>query len=430
MSRSARRAPHIAQRLPFFYGWVVVAIAFVSIGIAVNLRTSFSILFPPILSEFGWGRGVTAGAFSLGFFSTAVSTPLIGMIMDRFGPRVVLPMGAAMVGAGFLLVREIETPVGFYLTMGLLVVGGSIPMTYIGHSMFLPNWFVRKRGLAVGIAFSGVGVFALLFPRLQDAIEAIGWRDACLILAGLSLVVVIPLNALFQRQRPADLGLEPDGDAAAPPGPQSADGKPVVPAQDWTVAAALRTKRIWWVSLGYFMAMIAWYSIVVHQTQYLLDVGFDPRVAAWALGYVAVFGVVGQIGMGALSDRFSREVGWGLSLLGFVICYALLLMLEGNPNPVLMWGMVISQGVLGYGLSSLYGAITADLFPGPRFATIFGLTATIGNLGAAFGPWATGLVFDYTGSYALAFQTTIGLCAVSMFAIWMAAPRNPRPVGQ
>ncbi len=194
-ARSSRPPPKPSRqlaRLPFFYGWVVVAVAFVTMGIGVNARTAFSLLFPPILDEFGWDRATIAGAFSIGFFASAFYTPFIGMAMDRFGPRLVIPFGVLLVAAGLVLATGATRPWQFDLSLGVLVVGGSVFVSYIGHSLFLPHWFVRRRGLATGIAFSGVGVGSiLLFPWLQSLIGTAGWRSACFALAGLLLAVLL-----------------------------------------------------------------------------------------------------------------------------------------------------------------------------------------------------------------------------------------------
>lgn len=154
--------PQSHCRWPFFYGWVIVGVAFVTMGIGVNTRTAFSLLFPPILAEFGWDRGVTAGAFSVGFMTSTLYAPFIGMFMDRAGPRVVLPLGVGLVSIGMALAPLVSQPWHLYLTLGVLVVGGSVFISYIGHSLFLPHWFVRQRGLAIGVAFSGVGIGSIL----------------------------------------------------------------------------------------------------------------------------------------------------------------------------------------------------------------------------------------------------------------------------
>ncbi len=186
------------SRLPFFYGWVVVGVAFITLAIGVNTRTAFSLLFLPILAEFGWERGTTAAAFSIGFAASALFSPFIGVFMDRLGPHVVLPIGVVMVSAGMALATLVTQPWHLYLTLGVLVVGGSVFMSYIGHSIFLPNWFVRQRGLAIGIAFSGVGIGSIvLFPWLQHFISGAGWRQACWAMAALLLATLLLPNLLW-----------------------------------------------------------------------------------------------------------------------------------------------------------------------------------------------------------------------------------------
>ena len=434
-SSAASPAGSVLTRLPFFYGWVVVAVAFVTLGVSVSVRTSFSLLFPPILDEFGWSRGTTAAAFSVGFFSSALLSPFLGTAMDRLGPRVVMPLGALIVAAGLVLATLATTPWHFYLTLGLLVVGFGIAISFIGHGAILPNWFARRRGLAVGIAFSGVGVGAvLMFPWLQAIIDGEGWRRACWAMALLLLALVVPLNLLLQRRRPADLGLRPDGDGGGNPEDRANDAAEdgVVDRAwaetDWTLARALAQPRFWWLLLGLGSGLYAWYAVQVHQTRYLLDVGFPAEQAALALGLVGLLGIGGQIGLGHLSDRIGREWAWTLACLGFGLCYLLLLVLRAYPTDALLYLMVACQGLLGYGTAPLYATISAELFQGRNFGAVFGVISTGGTLGAAAGPWVSGLLFDTQGDYILAFSLAAGLCVVSSLAVWRAAPRKVRLV--
>src|ERR1700723_4307196 len=167
------------MRLPFFYGWIIIAVAFVTMAIGVNARTAFLLLFPPILGEFGWDRGVTAGAFSFGFVVSAASSPLIGRLMDRLGPRSVMELGVALMAAGLLLAPPTTQPWHLYLTIGVLVGAGSICLGYSGQSLYLPNWFNRRRGLAIGLAFAGVGIGSItLLPLGQHMIEQNGRGNA------------------------------------------------------------------------------------------------------------------------------------------------------------------------------------------------------------------------------------------------------------
>jgi MFS family permease len=417
-------------RLPFFYGWVIVAVAFVTMAVGVNARTAFSLLFPPILAEFGWERGLTAGAFSFGFLVTAVLSPSLGRLMDRRGPRVVVEMGVGLVAAGLLLAPLVSRPWHLYATLGVLVGGGSVCLSYTGQALYLPNWFVRRRGLAISLAYSGAGVGSIiLLPWLQGFIGRSGWRVACLALATIVVVVLAPLNLLLRR-RPEDLGLEPDGGRAGGAGARAVSN--VVDrawvAVEWTLGRAMRTARFWWIAIGYFTGLFCWYAVQVHQTKYLVEIGFSPTDAAWALGLVSLTGIPGQIALGHLSDRIGREWIWTVGSLGFVVCYLALLALPHRPTPGLLALMVLSQGMLGYGLTSVIGAIPAEIFEGRHYGSIFGTLMLASILGGAAGPWVTGALYDVTGTYTLAWCVAIASSALSALAIWLAAPRHIRAV--
>jgi MFS family permease len=422
----------LSRRLPFFYGWIVVAVAFVTMGLGVNARTAFSLLFPAILGEFGWPRGVTAGAFSFGFLISAMLSPVLGRLMDRRGPRVVMELGVFVMAGGLMLATLASEPWHIYATLGVMVGAGSVCLGFTGQALLLPAWFVRRRGLAMSIAFSGVGVASMIMmPILQTVIEHSGWRMACWGMGLLVLVVLAPLNLLI-RGRPSDIGLAADGSTSGCSPAVGSRGSNVIDANwvavDWTLRRALGTVRFWWLAAGYFCALFAWYAVQVHQTKYLVDIGFSPRDAAWALGAVSLAGVPGQIALGHLSDRVGREVVWAIGNVGFAATYGALLLLAGNPSPVLLYVMIVAQGLLGYGLTSVLGAIPAEIFEGRHYGTIFGTLMLSAIAGGAAGPWLTGLLYDQTGTYSGAFWIAIGCCVVSTVAIWRAAPRQIRAV--
>jgi MFS family permease len=419
------------MRLPFFYGWIIIAVTFVTMAIGVNARTAFSLFFAPIIDEFGWERGVTAGAFSFGFLVSGAVSPLIGGMMDRFGPRAVMELGVALMAAGLLLAPLTTQPWHLYLTIGVLVGAGSICLGYSGQSLFLPNWFNRRRGLAIGLAFAGVGLGSMtLLPWVQHMIEHAGWRTACTAMGVVVLVVLAPINLLL-RKRPEDIGLQPDGDAA----PSASSAKPISnvvdpvwAGTDWTLRRALRTARFWWVATGYFGGLYIWYAVQVHQTKYLLDIGFSSGAAVWALGVVSLLGIPGQILLGHLSDRVGREWIWSASCLGFAICFAALIALKFYPTSLLVWVMVLAQGALGYGLTSIMGAVVVEIFQGKHYGSIFGTVMLAALAGGAAGPWVTGFLHDLSGSYTLAFIIGIAVSGFSAFAIWMASPGKIRAV--
>ena len=426
------RGLHVQRRLPFFYGWVVVGVAFVTMGVGVNARTAFSLLYPPILNEFGWDRGLTAGAFAVGFMISAVGAPFLGVLMDKKGPRWMLSLGVVLVGGGMALAALIAQPWHLYLTLGFLVSGGSVALAYTGHALFLPNWFVRRRALAAGIAFSGVGVGSIvMFPWLQSLIAGRGWRYAC-VAVSVTVFALFPL-VLLQHRRPEDIGLVPDGDTVA----HAADAARAHPANvvdrewaavDWTPALAIRTARYWWLAGAFFAGLWAWYAVQVHQTRYLIDIGFDAATAALALGLVPFMGIAGQIALGHFSDRMGRETGWTVGIGGFALCYLFLLAMRDYPTPAMLYAMVLAQGLLGYGIAAVFSAVPAEIFQGKRYATIFGTLNVAAVAGGGFAPWVTGVLYDRTGSYTLAWWLSIAFCVMSIVCIWMAAPRKVRVV--
>jgi len=343
----------------------------------------------------------------------------------------VMELGVALMAAGLLAAPLVTEPWHLYLTLGVLVGGGSVCLGYSGQSLFLPNWFVRRRGLAIGIAFAGVGVGSIaLLPLVQSVIEGFGWRTACAALGILLLVVLAPINLLLHR-RPEDVGLEPDGDARG----LSASARQISnvvdeawAAIDWTLWRAMCTARFWWIALAYFAGLYAWYAVQVHQTKYLIEIGFSPSIAAWALGLVSLVGIPGQILLGHVSDRIGREWVWTVSCLGFASCFVALILLENHPTLPLLYAMIISQGGLGYGLTSIFGAIVAEIYAGKHYGSIFGTLMLAAIIGGALGPWATGALYDMQGTYAFAFWLCVGLISLSVLALWRAAPRKVRAV--
>src|ERR1700693_1060646 len=324
-------------------------------------------------------------------------------------------MGGVLMGAGLLLAAFVQEPWQLYLTLGALVGGGVNCLAYTGQSLYLTNWFVRRRGLALSIAFSGVGIGAVvILPWLQALVASAGCRAAVWSLGTRVLAVLAPLSLPLKR-RPEDLGLEPDGMAADR---VAADRNANIvdhawAAIDWTLNRALRTARFWWMALAYFGGLFSWYAVQVHQTKYLIEIGFGAKEAAWAVGLVSLVAVPGQIGLGHLSDRIGREWVWTIGNLGFVLCCLALIVLRQYPTALLLYLMVVAQGTLGYGLTSVMGAIPAEIFEGRHYGSIFGTVMLSAILGGAAGPWVAGALHDMIGSYLLAFWIAAGFSAMS-----------------
>jgi MFS family permease len=168
--------------------------------------------------------------------------------------------------------------------------------------------------------------------------------------------------------------------------------------------------------------------VQVHQTKFLLDIGFSSDVGVWALGVVSLLGIPGQIWLGHLSDRIGREWVWAIACFGFAICFAALVALKFWPSLSLVCLMVFTQGALGYGLTSVMGPVVLEIFQGRHYGSIFGTIMLAALAGGAAGPWATGLLHDVTGSYTIAFAAGIAISLLSAIAIWQASPGKVRAV--
>ena len=423
------------KRHLFYYGWVVIAVGFVTMAVAVSMRTSFTVFYPSFLEEFGWKRGVTAIAFSINMIALSLSAPVLGTLMDRYGPRMIMPIGAIILALGMGLSSRITELWQFYLLQGVMVGVGASSMSISGHSYFLPNWFVRKRGVALGIAFSGIGVGqALIVPWAQKLILGIGWREAFMTLGILTAAILIPLNAILQRHKPQNMGLLPDGDrnptrsaAANPQHSNVADEEWV--SVDWTLGKAMKTSRFWLVLAAFSLIHVGWYVILVHQVAHIIDTGYTKMLAALVVGWSGITIVAGGIILGHLSDRFGREQIWTVGCAGFLLGAAAFMALK---YPGGAWLLYLSLWVfMGFMIGSLgpsSASISADIFQGVHFGSIQGGIMMGSGAGAALGAWLGGYINDTTGSYDLAFILVMVTAALASLCIWLAAPRKVRMV--
>ena len=389
------------MRLPFFYGWIIVAVTFVTMAIGVNARTSFSLFFPPIIDEFGWERGVTAGAFSFGFLVSGVVSPLIGRMMDRLGPRAVMELGVALMAGGLLLAPLTTQPWHLYRDdrrhgrrrqhLSRLLRSIAVPAQLVqSPARACDGACLRRRRHRLGDA-AALGAAHDRADRLANRLHGDGRSGAGRARADQ------PVAAQAARGYRARAGRRRGARGIGKPVSNIVD--PDWAAIDWTLQRALRTARFWWLAAGYFGGLYIWYAVQVHQTKYLLDIGFSPSVAVWALGAVSLLGIPGQILLGHVSDRVGREWIWTASCLGFAICFAALIALARFPTLPLVYLMVLAQGALGYGLTSIMGAVVLEIFQGKHFGSIFGTVMLAALAGGAAGPWVTGILHDLSGSY-------------------------------
>jgi MFS family permease len=421
------KEPTFTPRKPrFFYGWVVVSISFLTLAVGGSTNGSFSIFYLAILKEFDWTRADTAVAFSLSMLVFSACGPLVGWLFDRFGTRRIMPFGVIVLTIGVLSSSFISSLWHLYICYGILMAAGVTHIGFIPNVIIISNWFFRHRALALGVAQSGRGVGTLiLIPLIQYAIQTVGWRNAYLLLGGLVFIVLFPLLTIFQRSSPREKGLTQLGDPDALPkgaGMQKRYGGPSLPE-------AIHSYRFWTVGLISIIRGAGFSGLFVHAFVYMDDMGYPTILAATILGLAAIFRSGGGIVGGFFSDRFGRESTFTVfSVLTFA--GTLVLIFSSAELPILIYAFAILYGLGSGGESTIYSSLQADIFQGKNFGLIFGVLQTATGIGAAFGPWLTGLIYDTLGTYLPAFQGMLTIHVISVIGIWIVAPRKVRFIGR
>ena len=414
-----------SRALQRYYPWVVIGIAFLTVGVAFGARNAFAVFLVAVVEEFRWSRGAASGALMLGSVLWTLSAPVIGTLLDRVGPRIVLPGGALIMAAGFAVSGFAHSIIAFYAGMGVLMGIGFAALPMTSQATFLSNWFIRKRGMAIGAAASGIGLGILLVvPWTQWLIAVYGWRAAYFALAALLALIIAPLNYFFQRQRPEEMNLKPDFGAPAPE--KSATRARAANTSGPSLEEALRTWRFWAFALGVFAGAIPLHMVLIHQVAAVSDAGFSKELAAFGLGMIGLFTAPAMIGMGLLADRIGRQRSYALGSASLMIGIFLLMMIDGAGRSGLLY---LFPPFIAVGFSSrqsLYPTIAADLFHGRSFGAIIGAISLFIGAGAGIGPWLGGAIHDWTGSYRAAFWVAQATALASVVFIWLAGSRDKR----
>lgn len=423
---ATRKAPR------FYYGWVIVALSCFTMFTAVGTRWSFGVFYVAILSAFDWSRAETAGAFSVGMIIHGLFAPVTGYLIDRFGPRWLFPLGALFLAVGLAVASRIQAVWQFYVCFGLVIGVGINTLSFSPNMSRIPLWFIVKRGLAAGIVLSGVGIGSLIMvPLVELAIVHLGWRNALLVLAAFILCLLVPLNALFQRRSPEDVGQHPDGESprflksgrsdSRGSGSPSPSEKTLI---QWTLKMAFKTRPFWWLNVMAFCQGFLFNMLLVHQVVYIVDAGYNSVFAASLAGMVGLFSSVGGVLSGNLSDRMGRELAYTFGSL-FAFCGILMLILaKGAASTWMLYGFVLLYGLGQGALLPLTASTTGDLFPGGSLGKIFSMQSIWFGIGSATGPYLGGVLYDLRGSYFIPFVMLLGAIVLGAGAIWFAAPRR------
>lgn len=401
--RPARRSSPVA-------GWTVVAGAFLGYAIAQGLMHSYAVFLVAYLAEFRWGRAETSVAYSISQLVIGISSPFIGTLVDRLGTRVLVATGAILLMGGLAAGAAVSALWQVVVLYGLVMTLGSNCLGLVVSVPLLSRWFVERRGLAISIVQSANGFGrAASAPVVQLLITAAGWRRSYLVLAGLMAVAIVPIVRAFPTREPP-----------APIGSPAARSHAVDPsAPVWTLTAAMRTPHFWLLFAVYLLTGLGSFFVSLHQLAWAIDVGFDPLYAAGVLGTGSLLAVVGTIGTGTISDYIGREVSAILAYLISIVGVVCALFVRSPDQHALLWLHACFFGLTWGARGPQITAKTADLFQGPHLGAILGVISIGTGLGAGVGAWASGLIFDLSGSYRLAFQLSIASYAVGCVAFWM-----------
>jgi OFA family oxalate/formate antiporter-like MFS transporter len=415
------------QASRMYYGWIIVFIGLISMAFWFGIRTSFSVFYVALLDVFPWTRGESAGVQSMALITYTFLAPLVGGLIDRFGPRRVIVPGVVIFALGLALCAKIETLLQFYLLYGIFMGAGVTCIGIVSYSAILAHWFEKKRGLASGIAVSGMGLGTFAFvPFSQYLIALWGWRMTFVVLGALSLVVLLPLNALFLRHKPQDLGLNPDGLKHEESQIRQSSGA-AVPAglkEDRGLKEIATTGSFWALMAFPFLAVIGVYVVLVHNVKFMVDQGVPPMTAALIFSLAGVISSFFRIFWGWLSDRIGREITYTLGMLSICLGVLSLVAMGMAGSKGLVYAFSVFFGI-GWGVTApMFMAAAADLFKGRVFGLVYGILEGCIGIGAAFGAWVAGFIFDSAQSYQWAFNVALFVFALSGFIMWLAAPRK------
>jgi MFS family permease len=394
------------------WGWIVVGAVWIVLAIASGLYFSFPVFFVALVEEFGWSRGATAAAFSISSVVQGVLSPVIGILVDRFGPRRVMLGGVWVLGVACVLSSLVGSLWSLYLVVGVLAAAGVCAVSWIPTGALIARWFAERRSSMMGLAFSGMGAGVLAIgPLAQWLIVGHGWRIAYLALGVGTLVVLVPLIWLGIREAPALAPARVAGSATA-----LDDGRV-------EVSDALRSGPFWALFFAYMCTPLAVFSVVTHQVAFAVDHGFPRLFVAGIFGLTGLLSVVGRIVFGFAADRIGRAPSATISYACTAVGTLSLLGLEVWPHAAALYGYALFFG-LGFGARGpIITAIAAQLFPGRRFGVIYGLLSVGNGIGGGLAPWFGGFVHDVTGSYRVAFLIAIGFCVTGAACFWLARPR-------
>ena len=379
-----------------FYGWyIVIAGTFaMSISSGINYH-GFGNLFLPLSKEFGWSRTRISSVFSLARLENGILGPIDGYLIDRFGPRAVILVGVPIMGIGYILLSQINGFLSFSIVYILGVTIGSGTL-HVPIQTAVANWFNKKRGLAFGIMWSGVGIGGMIVPLYGWGIELFGWRETSVYIGIIVILIGIPCG-LIMRHNPYKYGQYPDGLKVSED--QVSKGK-LTDSVDFTPKEALSSSSFWLLTFATGLRILLTSGVSLHLVPYFVDLGIDPVTAAVFAGSVGVISIPGRFGLSAVGDHFNKRYILMFSM--FLLSISVLILSYVNSLNGAIIALILYSFAQG-GSAVVPNAIMADYFGTKHYGTIMGFRSIVVTFGVILGPIISGATFDNYGSYQLAF---------------------------
>jgi len=393
-----------------FYGWFIVGASFIVL-FAINgaIINTFGVFLKPVSEGMGWSRTTFSFILAVGAVGMAIGSPFAGKLVDSFGARKTMTAGGVLCGLGLALAGGATTKIHFYILFTIVGVGLALT-TMIPASIIIANWFERKRGMAMGMAFMGTSFGGTVMnPVNTYLVQTYGWRRSYLILGIGVAVITIPLIILIMRTRPSEMNMLPDGDEPSKEAPEIISGD--------TLNEALRTRVFWFIAANMFLTNFMANGIIMHGIPHLTDIGHSEMFAAVVTGISMGFMTFGKVGLGLCADRWGARRTFVLSAL--MTAVGIWILLIAAPP----WVAIAYAFVFGFpqgGPLALTPMVAADCHGLSNFGSIFGLMTFFSIMGAGIGPVVIAKMYDTSGSYHDAFTLLIILTLVSAFCIHMA----------